>query len=333
MVWFDQLSLAPYQEGEPWGSYPEFVATFLAALLLMAWRDRRLGKGLLLHPQGLPLDLVYDLLPALRRWHPTALIHLRMSRWGPKPFHSPEKPSPRRPAPSRKRLLALVESLEADIRGLGPRYAPSPWEGYENATCPYSERAQAHKQKTVASWLERLAPRRGMDIGAHVGTYTRFLLGVAGEKVLALEQDAQALDRLASSLAAPHLYPVWADIAHPSPPVQVGGKTLPGLLERLETSVQVVLALALVHHLRLRSFLPFSTQARLFAHFLEWRGHLLVEYVPPTDPRVRWLHSRPESFPDYSEEGFLAAMGAYFSLEAVEELPDSERRLYLFRKR
>jgi len=333
MVWFDQLSLGPYQAGEPWKAYPEFVATFLARLLLMAWRDRRLGKELLLYPQGLPLDLVYSLLPGLRRWHPTALIHLRLSRQASSRGTSAAEKISSRPTLSTRRLLALVESLEADVQGLKPRYAPSPWEGYEGAACPYSERAQAHKQQTVAAWLERLAPRRGMDLGAHVGTYTRFLLAVAKEKVLALEQDAYALDRLAASLASSRLYPIWADIAHPSPPVQLGGRTLPGLLERLESSVEVVLALALVHHLRLRSFLTFSVQAHRFAHCLEPGGHLIVEYVPPTDPMVRRLHSCPETFPDYSEEGFLAAMGTYFSLEAVERLPESERSLYLFQKR
>ncbi|GIV25419.1 MAG: hypothetical protein KatS3mg026_1111 [Bacteroidia bacterium] len=332
MVWFDQLSLAPYQAGEPWKAYPEFVATFLAPLLLMAWRDRRLGKELLLYPQGLPLDLVYTLLPSLRKWHPTALIHLRLTRQAPSTGARPNKKESSHPTLSPQRLFALIESLEVDIQGLSPQYARSPWEGYQDVACPYSERARAYKQQTVATWLERLAPRRGMDLGAHVGTYTQLLLRVAKEKVLALEQDAQAIDQLASSLADARLYPIWADIAHPSPPVQIGGRTLPGLLERLESSVEVVLALALVHHLRLRSFLSFSVQAHRFAHFLEPGGYLLVEYVPPTDPMVRQLHSSPESFPDYSEEGFLAAMGTYFSLEAVEHLPESERSLYLFRK-
>lgn len=332
MVWFDQLSLGRYEEGQAWGAYPEFVGTFLAPILLMAWRDRRLGRLLQLYPQGLPLDMVYELLPWLRRWHPTALLHLRLAlRKGGKSLGGADRQ--KAPLLPKARLLSLAESLEADIALLSPRYVSTPWEGYEGERCPYTERAQLHKKQTVDRWLRQILPRSAADIGAHIGTYTRVLAEVVSEKVIAIEQDAQAVDTLAKTVSLPQVYPLWADIALPSPPVWVGGAPLPGLWERLQGSVQLVLALAVVHHLRLRSYVSFAGQAELFAHLLGPGGYLIVEYIPPSDPQVRWLHSQPELFPDYSEEGFLGAMGKLFRVEAEEPLPESVRKLYLFRRR
>jgi hypothetical protein len=172
-----------------------------------------------------------------------------------------------------------------------------------------------------------------MDIGAHVGTYTHLLADSAAEKVIAVESDVVALDQLARTFSTrPQVYPIWADIAQPSPAVSWGGMILPGLLERLRHSTQLILALAITHHLRLRGFLPFEYQAGLFAQLLESKGYLIVEYVPPEDPQVRWLHSQPEMLPDYSLEGFLQAFLAHFSLQAEESLPGMDRRLFLFQR-
>jgi tetratricopeptide (TPR) repeat protein len=76
MCHFDQLSLEPYPEGSPWPAYVEFIRTFLAPLLLMRYKDRRLGKLIQLYPEGLLLDLVWELLPMRGRWSGLGLLHL-----------------------------------------------------------------------------------------------------------------------------------------------------------------------------------------------------------------------------------------------------------------
>jgi len=132
MCHFDQLSLEPYPEGSPWPAYTEFIRTFLAPLLLMSYRDRRLGKLIQLYPEGLPLDLVWKLLPMRGRWSGLGLLHLY-----PHKLRRLSTTLGGRGGLSMKKLLTLTESLYLGVESLKPRYASSPWEGYAGASCPY----------------------------------------------------------------------------------------------------------------------------------------------------------------------------------------------------
>jgi hypothetical protein len=144
MCHFDQLSLEPYPEGSPWPAYVEFIRTFLAPLLLMSYKDRRLGKLIQLYREGLFLDLVWKFLRMRGRWSGLGLLHL-----------SPHK-LPRLSASlggrgglSMKKLLTLVESLYVGVESLKLWYASSPWEGYAGAFCSYPHlRSQSCTQLT-----------------------------------------------------------------------------------------------------------------------------------------------------------------------------------------
>lgn len=332
MRWFDQLSLGRYQEGSPWAAYGEFVSSFLAPLLLMAWCDRRLVQLLSLYPQGLPLDLTYTLLPKWRQWHPTALLHLRLPARRSAKIAKPSASSSL--FLSKKRLLGLLQSLEADIQNLSPRYAPSAWQGYADTSCPYPPEAQSLKKDTIHRWAAALQPKWALDAGAHTGVYTHLIGKHTSEGLIALEHDPVALDTLAEKAGSlsSRLYPVWVDIAIAPSSFRWAGMHLPGLQERLQAKVDLVLALALIHHLRLRNLLSFPVQASLFAGFLPVGGHLAIEYVAPEDPQIPWLHTRPYIFPDYSETGFLAAFSSYFRIVERVPIPGMHRTLFLMKK-
>lgn len=334
MRWFDQLSLGRYEEGAPWSAYTEFIQGFLAPLLLMAWADRRLGKLLLSYSSGIPLDLAYALLPPLRRWHPISLIHLRialrsavssssLSR-SPHPFKKPFVP--------KKRLHNLIESLHLDIENLSPRYSSSSWEGYESDACPYPPEAQALKKEQVDRWTSQLTPKWVIDLGAHTGTYTKIALQYVSEGTIAIEADAKSIDALASRLAHQKVYPIWADIAHPSPELFWGGRKLPSLMQRLKQKADMIYALALMHHLRFRALLPYQVQAKLFSDLLTQGGYAIIEYIPPDDPQIPYLHTNPYIFDDITEEGFLQAFSTDFRVLHSHSLPGMGRKLFLMQK-
>ncbi len=88
-----------------------------------------------------------------------------------------------------------------------------------------------------------------------------------------------------------------------------------GLLERVEADV--ILALALVHHIAIGSNVPLPMIAQLFAGLAP---QAVVEFVPKEDAMVqRLLASRRDVFPDYTIDGFQAAFAPYF--ETVTETP------------
>ena len=60
--------------------------------------------------------------------------------------------------------------------------------------------------------------------------------------------------------------------------------------------------------------------AKYFSDLAPW---LIIEFVPKSDSQVeRLLSTREDIFPNYSFEGFEAAVSQYFKTEKVEDIKD-----------
>ena len=93
----------------------------------------------------------------------------------------------------------------------------------------------------------------------------------------------------------------------------------------------VVLALALIHHLAIGSNVPLDQIA-------EWFGklgrHLIIEFVEKEDSQVvRMLATRRDVFENYSRDGFERAFGNVFEIQSAHPIPKTKRTLYLMRNR
>jgi hypothetical protein len=92
----------------------------------------------------------------------------------------------------------------------------------------------------------------------------------------------------------------------------------------------VVLALALVHHLAISRNIPLDRLADFFGRLAPG---LIVEFVPKDDPMVqKLLATREDVFPDYTLDGFRAAFGRRFEI-AEEALIGGSRRVLFRMKR
>jgi hypothetical protein len=91
------------------------------------------------------------------------------------------------------------------------------------------------------------------------------------------------------------------------------------------------MALALIHHLAISNNLPFDRIAHLFARVCRW---LIIEFIPKTDSQAqRLLQSREDIFSDYTREGFETEFCRYFLIRESVALEDSDRIMYLMKKR
>ena len=62
--------------------------------------------------------------------------------------------------------------------------------------------------------------------------------------------------------------------------------------------------------------------------------HLVVEYVPKKDLMAQGLlTNRKDTFTDYEEDLFLRTFQQYFVLEESTSIPETDRTVYLFRRR
>lgn len=327
----DTLSVKPLRDGVPWLAYRQFCEQFLAPLALASSLGAPALALLRAFPEGVPLPLVSRLLP-LKSWlRPALLLHLhahalaiqRAAKFaaGARPAHRPV---------SLAALKGLAHSLTGCVEQLRARSAGAPWLGYyENDLL--TPRYLEHKEKAVLSWLGTLASKRVWDAGANTGHFSR-LTARAGASVIALEADAECVDRIYVDCcreARLDVLPLVIDLAQPTPPAGWNLRERRALTDRGHPDV--VLALALTHHLALGRNLPLPMVAEFFGQLAP---HLIIEFVPKTDPNARRLLAcREDIFPHYDQSGFEAAFGARYTIESRQPLEGTERWLYLMKRK
>ena len=320
-IHIDTLSFERYEEGEPWVAYRQFCGHFLAPLALMAHVDARLGRLLRVHLDGVPLDLASRLLPFRTRFAPGLLAHI----------HLHGRASKRRATEqvtkvniSKIGLLALLDNLRTTVEGLRPRTERTLWGDYY-ANTNYSESAFEAKRELVEAML---AGTRGIcwDLGANTGEFSRIAAGL-GLQTVAWDMDPGAVEEAYRLQGG--VLPLVQDLTNPSPDLGWAGEERDGLASR--GPADVVMALALVHHLAIGNNVPLSGIA---AYLARLGKILIVEFVPKEDSQVRrLLADRRDVFPDYDQAGFEAAFAPFFTLEAREPLPGTVRTLYRMARR
>ena len=316
-IFIDTLSFETYREGEPWVAYRQFCGHFLAPLALMANVDARLGGLLRVHLDGVPLDLASRLLPFRTRLSPGLLAHVHLHG---KAANRKATEDVGRVRLSKIALLALLDSLRKTVEGLRPPTERTTWGDYY-ANTNYDEAAFAEKRRLVVRMLEG-ASGDCWDLGANTGEFSR-IAADGGLRTVAWDMDPGAVEE-AYRRRHPGVLPLVQDLANPSPDLGWAGAERDSLLRR--GPVDVVMALALVHHLALGNNVPLE---RIAAYLAKLGRTAIVEFVPKEDSQVRrLLADRRDVFSDYDQAGFEAAFAPHFTLEAREPLAGTVRTLY-----
>ncbi len=332
-VLIDSLSFELAELTEPWPAYRQFCEHFLAPLALMAYRDARCGLMLRDFIDGIPLDLAAGLLPGRTRLSLglSAHVHLharaqrRAGNESP-PAEGAAKPARRISATGQR---ALLDSLRRTVSGL--KWEPSGhWADYATTTS-YSDAGTASKGELVREMLAAVGGATAWDVGANTGVYSA-MAADAGYRVIAWDQDAGSVEahwRRVRGDGNPAILPLVLDLANPSPSIGWGLQERASFLERGEPDV--ILALALVHHLAIGNNVPLPAVAALFARMAP---RAIVEFVPKEDPMTRrLLAARRDVFEHYSLDGFRAAFGEAFEIVREARIADSPRTLFLLERR
>jgi hypothetical protein len=327
-ILIDSLSFERQKTGEPWKPYRQFCEHFLAPLALMAYRDGRLGLLLRDFIDGVPLDLAAELLPRRTRWSPGLAAHVHLHARAQRRHAMADSAAPSSVTMSDNRRRALLDHLKRTIEGLRLTAAGTQWAEYAEQTS-YSNAGTAAKEATVELMLAAIDGRHAWDIGANTGRYSASA-AKAGYEVVALDGDWAAVERHYLSLRKDpdeRILPLLGDIADPSPGIGWANAERAPLLERADADV--VMALALVHHLAIGRNVPLPMLGDLLARIAP---NLIIEWVPKEDPMVqRLLAAREDVFSSYSLDRFRAAFASNF--DVLEEAPISDSQRILFRMR
>jgi len=339
-VHLDALSFERRAPDAPWGPYRQFCRTFLAPLALMTERDPRLGLLLRSFLEGIPLDLAVRLLPrrTLLRLGLATHLHLHARAIG---RNADGKGAEARAVRlSETRLRALLGNLRGTVAGLRWEPEGTEWADYADRTS-YSDAATAAKERIVRGMAEAVAPTIAWDLGANTGRYSA-IVAETGAHVVAWDIDPGAVERHHRALMASgreRITPLLLDLTDPSPALGWGLTERASFLER--ANAELILALALVHHLAIGRGVPVEMIATFLAGLAP---NLVIEWLPHEDPMVRRLlagrhdmaggiRGNVADWPLFREEAFRGIF-ADAGWEIVERAPieGSGRVLYRMRR-
>jgi hypothetical protein len=330
-VLIDTLSFEKYKEGMPWVAYRQFSQHFLAPLALMSFNDVRLSQLLRVYIDGVPLDLASSLLPRKTRRSFGLLSHIHMSAAAEKRYAGKDVSEITKNRPmSKMNLLGIIDSLERTVKKLTWTPGGTDWgEYYEDTN--YTDTAQEHKKELVAKFVEQAKAGSVWDLGGNVGMFSR----VASEKgipTICFDIDPAAVEKCyldVKTKKEKNLLPLLLDLTNPSPDIGWHNQERSSLLER--QTPDMLLALALIHHLAISNNVPLEMVAEYFSSLAPW---LVIEFVPKSDSQVKiLLTTREDIFVNYDFEGFEETFGKYYKIRAQEDVVESDRRVYLMERK
>jgi hypothetical protein len=328
-ILIDKLSFSIYKDGSLWEGYRQFCQHFLAPLALAALVDESLLKLLRIYIDGIPLDLASNLLPLKTRFPFSGLgMHIHMHAGAQKKYAASGATATRGIGLSKAGLLNVISSLEKTVKMLQWTLKGTEWGDYYAAT-NYSSNSLRAKGKIVSRFIDIAAPSTAWDLGANNGIFSREA-SLKGIMTVASDIDPAAVEQNYLAIKAHHeknLLPLVIDLTNPSPAIGWAHCERDSLLER--GPVDMVLALALIHHIAISNNVPLDLLAIFMAQIGRWA---IVEFVPKSDSQVqRLLSTRKDIFDEYTKEGFEEVFGRYFTVETKTLIPGTQRTLYLLR--
>ncbi|HEX9200723.1 MAG TPA: class I SAM-dependent methyltransferase [Acidobacteriaceae bacterium] len=318
-----------------WLAYGQYVRTFLLPLLMNRMLSWPLSVSIFARDGYEPADC-YAALGWSQRlsrdaFWPITLPALLDKR---KPAGAAPKKSAARtddPDVATDVLRRTLKELRRRTRRALPQNAASDWSEYQATLTHYTAEESRQKLDWVRHAVEVARPVHVLDIGANTGEYSALAAGM-GADVVALERDMASADRLFQMARQRNLpiQTIHADIARPTPAVGWENAESVALLPRLEAKFDLVLMLAVIHHLVLMEQIPLP--AILALCYRLTLHHLVVEWVPVEDPMYQSLmRGRDSLYGSLSEADLLSACTGRFHVLDRQAL-DNGRILFLLEK-
>lgn len=320
----DTLSFEKYVEGQTWNAYRQFCQHFMAPLALMCHKDIRLNQLLRIYIDGIPLDLASSLLPSKTRAMFSILTHIHAHAKSQKKYEGKYENVKKRKMGKRS-FEGLVESLRSGVSKMTWKLTDTEWGDYYSNT-NYSDESFSHKKLVINDYIAKIKPKMVWDLGANTGVFSR-LASQQEISTISFDIDPAAveknyLDCMNNDIK--NILPLVMDLTNPSPYLGWENNERMSFMKR--GPVDLLLALALVHHLAISNNVPFERIAQFLQKICK---SLIIEFVPKTDSQVqRLLATREDIFDNYDKKNFEDTFKKYFDIVESVAIKNSERYVY-----
>ncbi len=327
-VFVDLASFYVRADGEPWVGYRQFCQMFLYPLLLQAYRDVPFQPWMRGSIDGMDAEVCLNLLSARDYLRGGVLAHVYLQAKAQKAYNSTTRDvrADLNKAGFDKRIIkANAERLRALVASLEWKPKQSTWSDY--LKCGHYEASDAAQKRDFVRGVA--SARRwnlAWDIGCNVGVFSRIVAEHA-RSVVAMDADYLAIDKLYRALKSErvaNILPLIVNVTDPPP--NLGWRNLERKRISERGQPELVLALALIHHVVIGGNIP-------MAEFVQWLrdlgGDLVIEFVTRQDPMVATLlRNKEDHYSDYTEQVFERELAARFRIVKREPLGSGTRILY-----
>lgn len=318
-VFIDLASFEVYEQDTPWTAYYQFCKHFYAPLFLAAKKNIILPKLLLYFIDGIPLKDSVSMCSWTDFLNSGAFLHLYLHAKGEGKIIKGTKEN----KVAKKQLSNIFIHLESAISNLKIKQKQTVWNNY-NQNNNYEIESQQHKVEIINGFLDQINGEKALDIGANDGWYSQ-LLADRGMYTLVVDIDELAVDRAFKS-NYDLIHPLQMNLVNPTPAIGWNNSERKSFWNRCH--VDVIQALAIVHHLVITHDISFEEIAKKLAQHTKY---LIIEFVDPEDSQVKILfQNKSHRKLVYNKINFEKSFKRKFNLILNSKIKNSKRELYLF---
>ena len=329
-IWIDTLSFVKLEKDNPWTGYKQFCEHFLAPLALMSYKDLRLKELFKTYLDGIPLDLASKLLPVKSRFNPGILMHIHLHAKSQKQFA--EKKVKNNSVKGKFSLAAfngLIENLKSTVLNLNPPKDTGTWHKYYEGD-KLAPGYLVAKLNFLEQCCDEIKPGFVWDLGANAGLMSR-INSLKNSFIVALDSSHNSIEKIYKDCKTnniQNILPLTTDLVNPSPALGWENKERIDIFSR--ANADLVLALALIHHLVLTNNIPLN---KIASWLSELAKSLIIEFVPKSDPNaLKLLRSREDIFVDYNMGYFETVFSEQFEIKDKAIIEGTDRVIYFMQR-
>ena len=324
-IFCDHLSFKEIEHRE-WWAFGQFARHFIYPLALSNTVSLNAHKVFLLYRDGLNHDDFKNIIGSkiyLSRYLPLLLI--RNSRGQP----SAPLLHVKKGRTLHENLFSLAEYLLRDKR---TDKTNTTWINYTKERGHYGNASIQLKREYVDKWIKKVRPEWVVDFGANTGEFS-YIARKYNSKVIAIDHDHDCMENLyLNNHGTKDIYPVIAELSDIVGGRGWNGSEYPGLIDRMMNKIDMVMMLAIIHHLTISEGIGVHDVFRL-AHKIT-RCAAILELVNNDDPQARLLaDQRNRDISNLSIEHQKVLLQGYFDIEDSINYADGNRELVLARKK
>ncbi|MFL6205010.1 MAG: methyltransferase [Acidimicrobiales bacterium] len=336
-VFIDVGSFERLVPGQPWPGYRQFCELFLNPLYVQAIGGVAFQPLLRGSVHGLSPSVTAKLIGGRKRFRRDLFTHVRLharaeARYADADAERDVRGELQRAGFGPKLIDAQLANLQKAVERTEWEESASTWSSYSERG-HYSDADLDAKEAFVTSATAALSAPTVLDLGANDGRFSRVAVAAGASLAIAVDGDHLVVDHLYRALRQEgerRILPLVMDLSDPSPGLGWRGRERPSFVDRVRPDL--VLCLAVIHHLAISGTVPFP-EIVSFLH--DFSAPLVVEMPHRDDPMATRLLARKRAglFDHYDRPQWEAALAERFDVEEQVTLPSGTRTLYRCRPR